>query len=82
MTHVQDARRDLKKLYRCNTRSFMRSKLTAGLFFVSSKCLHLLTDVSDVENLNQMIPRCGQEPVSILIPLDIHNSILMGMTFL
>jgi len=52
----------------------------AGLLFVATEDLHLLTQVANVEELEQVIPGRGDQPVAIVIPLQIHYGGFVGMS--
>jgi len=53
---------------------------TCRFLFVTSEDLDFLLEVPDVKELAQVVAGCRQKPVSIEVPLDLHDSVLMCMT--
>ena len=51
-----------------------------GLFLVTPEHLHLLAEIPDVEELQQVIPAGGHQPVSIVVPLQVHHGGLVSMS--
>jgi hypothetical protein len=47
--------------------------------FVTFKCLDLFFEVPHIKNFEEMVTRCCEEPVTVLVPLNIKTSILMSM---
>lgn len=52
---------------------------TGGFLFVTSEGLHFRTEVSDIEQLQQVIPRGSHKPVAVLVPFHVHHCGLVGV---
>lgn len=51
----------------------------AGLLLVPAKHLHLLAEIPDIKQLQQVVSAGGHQPVSVVVPLQIHHRRLVGM---
>ncbi len=47
---------------------------------MSLEGLDVVFHVTNIKQFDEMVTRGGQKPVAILIPLDFHHSVLMGVT--
>lgn len=50
-----------------------------GLLLVSTEHLHLFAEISDVEQLQQVVSAGRDEPVAVLVPLQVHHGRLVGV---
>lgn len=50
-----------------------------GLLLVPPEHLHLLAEIPDVEQLEQVISTGSYQPVAVLVPLQVHHGRLVGM---
>lgn len=50
------------------------------LLLVSPEHLHLLAEIADVEQLQQMISAGGDQPISIVVPLQVHHGRLVSVS--
>lgn len=56
-----------------------RERLTARLLLVPSEGLHFLCEISNVEDLDEMITRGGEQPVTIAVPFQVHHGVLVSV---
>ena len=54
--------------------------VTCSLLNVAFKALHFLLEVPDVKQLDEMVPRSGQQPVPIAVKLYFHYCVLVGVS--
>lgn len=52
---------------------------SAGFFLVSPERLKILFEIAQVEELQQMIARSCDKPVSVVVPFEIHNGWLVSV---
>lgn len=48
-----------------------------GFLFVTAESLQLLIQAPDVEEFDQMVSRCGDEPLAVFVPFGIHDGALV-----
>lgn len=51
----------------------------ARFLLVTTKHLHLLAEVSQIEQLQQMVARRRHEPVAVVVPPEVHHGRFVGV---
>lgn len=51
-----------------------------GLLLVAPEHLHLLAEIADVEQLEQVVSAGSHQPIAVVVPLQVHHSGLVSVS--